>query len=296
VTNAFSTGAVTAGGTAGGLVGDDSGGTVTASFWDVDTSAQSTSDGGTGLTTPAMKSTSSFANAGWSITAGWQPFTAGTAVWGQCASVNSGYPFLLWEYSSNPCGTTPPTPSTPAGPPRAVEAAAGDSSANLTWSAPASSGSFPITQYQAVASPGGAGCLVAAATLTCEVGGLANGTTYTFTVRALNGAGWGPYSAPSNAVTPQAPVVPSIVISGTRGEVRGKPGIVITGSASNLGTAVPLRPWVRFPGQTGFVEGSARIVVDQSGEFTWQRRTGKKAYVYVRAGDVPSNRVIIPAR
>jgi hypothetical protein len=34
------------------------------------------------------------------------------------------------------------------------------------------------------------------------VRGLINGTTYTFTVRALNGAGWGPYSAPSAPVTP----------------------------------------------------------------------------------------------
>jgi hypothetical protein len=35
--------------------------------------------------------------------------------------------------------------------------------------------------------------------------------------------------------------------------------------------------------------------VSDDGTFTWQRRTGKKTYVYFRAdGDVRSNRVIIP--
>ena len=39
----------------------------------------------------------------------------------------------------------------------------------------------------------------------CDVTGLTNGTTYTFTVQAINGAGNGPVSAPSNAVTPSSP-------------------------------------------------------------------------------------------
>jgi hypothetical protein len=36
--------------------------------------------------------------------------------------------------------------------------------------------------------------------------------------------------------------------------------------------------------------------VSADGAFTWQRVTGKKTYVYFRAADVRSNRVIIPAR
>jgi hypothetical protein len=37
--------------------------------------------------------------------------------------------------------------------------------------------------------------------------------------------------------------------------------------------------------------------VDAQGDFTWQRRTGKKIYVYFRGvDDVRSKRVIIPAR
>ena len=72
----------------------------------------------------------------------------------------------------------------------------------VLWGEPASSGSFPVSTYKATAAPGGESCLVVAPALTCTVTGLANGTPYTFTVEALNGAGWSPKGGPSNAVTP----------------------------------------------------------------------------------------------
>jgi hypothetical protein len=52
---------------------------------------------------------------------------------------------------------------------------------------------------------------------------------------------------------------------------------------------------VRFPGQTSYAEGSARVPVDASGAFTWQRKTGKVIYIYVQTEDASlrSNRVII---
>src|SRR4029078_8700426 len=50
------------------------------------------------------------------------------------------------------------------------------------------------------ATPGGPSCETSA--LSCTIDGLANGTTYTFSVVATNDAGSGPSSESSTAVTP----------------------------------------------------------------------------------------------
>ena len=77
--------------------------------------------------------------------------------------------------------------------------------------------------------------------------------------------------------------------------MRGESGIVITGSTTGMGMGAILRPWVRFPGQSSYTEGSASILVDTAGEFTWERRTGKKVYVVIKTqdGSVKSNRLAI---
>jgi YVTN family beta-propeller protein len=192
----------------------------------------------------------------------------------------------------------PPPPAVfPPSAPGDVVGVPGDREAGLSWTAPTSSGSFPISTYQAVASPGGQSCLVSAPELTCTITGLSNGTTYTATVRALNGAGWGPYSAASAAFTPQPPVSPSITITGTRGEVRDKPGVLVTGTTTGFEMGAILRPWTRFPGQTSYTQGTASILVDAQGGFTWDRRTGKTIYILIRSedGTVESNRLILRA-
>jgi hypothetical protein len=96
---------------------------------------------------------------------------------------------------------TPPTPIAPSAP-LGVRAWAMTKAAMVMWSTPTSAGSFPVTTYRVVAAPGGQTCLAPAAQTWCEVGGLRDGVTYTFTVSALNGAGWGQASVPSNPVTP----------------------------------------------------------------------------------------------
>lgn len=63
VTHCYSTGTVSGSGYVGGLVG--SGRDVTASFWDIETSGQQTSDGGTGLTTARMQDIRTYLDAGW---------------------------------------------------------------------------------------------------------------------------------------------------------------------------------------------------------------------------------------
>ncbi len=187
-------------------------------------------------------------------------------------------------------------PPIPPGAPEKVTGTAGDREAIIAWSPPGSEGSFPVSTFQAVVSPGGQSCLVASSP--CTITGLTNGTEYTVQVRALSGAGWGVFSSSSAPFTPEAPPVEkSILITGSRGEVRGRPGIIISGSSTGM-AGEQVAPWTKFPGQTGYAEGSARPTIDAQGDFTWQRRTGKKIYVYFRSvdSDVKSNRVIIAAR
>ena len=198
-----------------------------------------------------------------------------------------------FTYPGGPGPGPAPTPVYPPSAPRDVTATAGDASASVSWVAPADSGSYPITDYQAIASPGGRTCLVAAPSLTCEVSGLTNGTAYTFTVQALNGAGWGAGGGPSNAVTPTTQVVKSIVIAGSRSG--GDPRRVeVSGTTTGL-VGARVDPWFRFPGQSSYTEGVGLRTVDAAGTFSWSRKTGKKIYVYFTHGDIKSNTVTIGA-
>ena len=226
---------------------------------------------------------------------------------GQCtvqaiAAARTGYAAsapatVTFDVTASPTPPSPsPSPSVFApGQPLGLTAVAGDAMASVSWTAPADPGSYPVTDYSVTASPGGGTCLVEAPARTCDIRGLTNGTSYTFRAKALNGAGWGPYSDPSNAVTPRGPAQGSIVITGSRGVVKGSPGVIVTGTSTELGAGAILRPWVRFPGQTSYAKGTARVLVDASGAFTWQRRTGKVVYVYMQTEDASlrSNRVII---
>lgn len=141
----------------------------------------------------------------------------------------------------------PPVPPVPSSPPRDVVAVAGDRRAVISWTEPAVAGSFPVTNYQVTAIPGGRTCLTSAPTLTCTVTGLSNGTTYTFLARALTGAGWSADSAPSNAVTPHASPsppppqpVPPLPAGGSSLVVDGRPaaGLAVTPNAGRDGLDV----------------------------------------------------------
>jgi len=110
VSDSYSTGTVV-GGTAavmGGLVGVKSG-TASATFWDTDSSGTITGVGSgtstevTGKTTAQMRTLATFTVANWSIAEA----ATSTTSWGICSGVS--YPYLVWQYSSDPCssGTTP---------------------------------------------------------------------------------------------------------------------------------------------------------------------------------------------
>lgn len=97
LTNSYSTGSVTGNNDVGGLFGYDSGATVTASFWDTETSGLEVGIGGedasqegvTGKTTAQMKKLYTFNSpyANWNINGGE-------------SDLNDGYPYLAWQAGS----------------------------------------------------------------------------------------------------------------------------------------------------------------------------------------------------
>jgi hypothetical protein len=93
-----------------------------------------------------------------------------------------------------------PATSVPPGAPTNVRATPGNGRASVAFTAPASDGGAAITSYTVTASPGGQTATGSSSPIT--VAGLANGTSYTFTVTAANTAGTGPTSTPSASVVP----------------------------------------------------------------------------------------------
>ena len=89
-------------------------------------------------------------------------------------------------------------------------AAAGRTSANVSWSAPTSGGastSYKITPFIG-STPQPSREVTGSQATSATITGLTSGTTYTFTVQAMNPNGAGPASASSNPVTPLNPVAP----------------------------------------------------------------------------------------
>jgi hypothetical protein len=94
VSNSYSTGSVTGTSRVGGLVGSNDG-TVSNSFWDTETSGQSTSDGGTGKTTVQMKDIATFSGVRWKIIAVALNQTNPSYIWNIVDKQT--YPFLSWQ-------------------------------------------------------------------------------------------------------------------------------------------------------------------------------------------------------
>jgi hypothetical protein len=161
IAQSFSAGNVTTSGSSfdsfGGLIGTidrDAVVTVTASFWDTETSGWATSAGGVGKTTAALTDIATFSE--WSIS----DELSTTTVWNICPA--SGYPFLSWQAAlpeghpgvsacrfgagpdtdseeTNPVGQDPtPTPVTPT-----PDAPAPSRPAPLPAPVPAPGGALP---------------------------------------------------------------------------------------------------------------------------------------------------------
>ncbi|SFK66851.1 Fibronectin type III domain-containing protein [Paenibacillus sp. 1_12] len=128
--------------------------------------------------------------------------------------------------------------------PTNVTAFAGNGQATVTFTAPTDNGGSVITGYEVTVLPGN--ITVTGATSPITINGLANGVSYTFTVKAVNGAGKSVSSVESNMVlpmsssnsnsnsnsassTPEASATPETSNTGVN--------VLVNGKAENAGTA-----------------------------------------------------------
>ncbi len=121
----------------------------------------------------------------------------------------NGTTYYFVVRATNPGGDSPnsnevsATPIKVPGAPTEVSATAGNGEAMVTFTAPTDNGGSPITGYIVTSQPGNITATGTGTTIT--VTGLTNGTAYTFSVKAVNDAGYSAASAPSNSVTPRSP-------------------------------------------------------------------------------------------
>ncbi len=133
------------------------------------------------------------------------PLTVGVSYQFEVLATN-GIGSSAFSAPSNP--VTPFALTVPSAPTN-VAASAGDASAQVAWTTPASNGNSPITNYTVTALvaglPTGITATVSGNSTGVLVTGLTDGTTYTFTVHATNAIGDSPESLPSAPVTPAPP-------------------------------------------------------------------------------------------
>jgi predicted phage tail protein len=133
------------------------------------------------------------------------------------------------------------TPATVPGAPTGLSATAGNTTVALKWTAPTSNGGSPVTGYYVYLGTKSGGesttplNFTPLTTTSCTVTGLTKGTTYYFTVKAVNAVG-------SSAASNQASATPAIVPGAPTG-LSATPGnttvaLKWTAPASNGGSPV----------------------------------------------------------
>jgi hypothetical protein len=152
-------------------------------------------------------------------------------------------------------------PAGKPGAPRSVTAVPINTGAQLTWRRPASDGGARITGYVIRATPGGKVAKTTNVT-SFTVGGLRDGTSYRFTVTAVNRRGAGPASRRSTAVTPRRPVAPSAPRNVTASAGHQSATVRWTAPASDGGAPITRYTIAVSPGHaTATLPGDARKAI-----------------------------------
>ena len=163
--------------------------------------------------------------------------------------------------------------------PTGVTGVAGNASVALSWTAPASDGGSTITGYQVTPYVSGIPQTPIQTNSTATsytVTGLTNGTSYTFTVAAINSVGASAESAQSGSVTPE-PVVPTAPsnVGGTAGNA--SVALSWTAPASDGGSTITgyqVTPYISGAAQSSVATGSTAT------SFTVTGLTNGTAYTF----------------
>jgi uncharacterized repeat protein (TIGR02543 family) len=146
------------------------------------------------------------------------------------------------------------TPANPPGAPTSVSGTLANASSVISWTAPGSNGGSAITGYTVTSSPAvtaPASC-TNTTNLSCTFIGLTNGTTYTFSVVAINAAGNSAAGTSASVIPRTVPGAPTNV-SGTAGNASSV--VSWTAPGSNGGSAITGYTVTSSPG--GFTCSSA---------------------------------------
>jgi hypothetical protein len=198
------------------------------------------------------------------------------------SGLTNGQPYTFTVKARNDAGdgaasaaSAPVTPLGLPGPPNAASASPGSAAATVSWQPPATDGGTAVTSYTAIASPGAATCTTAGTS--CEVTGLTNGQSYTFTVRAKNAVGEGPPSASTAAVTP-APLQQTATVKVPKKiKYNGKTVLLKKSVMTNAGQEAKAKVTVKPKGKK-----YAKVTITSKGKVTIKTLGEKKLKVTLK--------------
>jgi hypothetical protein len=191
------------------------------------------------------------------------------------SGLTNGARYTVTVYATNDVGNSPSSdpsvefrPYTSPSSPTAVKALSLPSGLRVSWRA-ADNGGYPITMYQAIASPGLLACRSTGPTA-CIIRGMTNGVAYRVVVTAMTVMGTSVPSVASNRaiplLTPQVNTTmkPSLTVGhGTT--------VRFTATIHGAGTVKTLKPWCQqLRGTTWSTLASSRVRVVKVAPNTWR--------------------------